>query len=45
MSDPFVLLVCGGRRFSDAAWLFEGGAGTRDMVRRCREAGVPVWCP
>ena len=29
----------------DAAVAFPGGDGTADMVRRCRDAGVPVWIP
>ena len=27
----------------DACVAFPGGRGTADMVRRCREAGIPVW--
>jgi hypothetical protein len=28
---------------ADAVWAFPGGRGTADMVRRAREAGVPVF--
>lgn len=45
-----VVLVCGGRGFTDQAAVFAAldalcGSGTADMMKAAKLAGVPVWEP
>lgn len=41
-SDRNSVMLCLGVKYVIA---FPGGAGTRDMVKKSNEAGVPVWLP